>query len=376
MGLYNNRIVVKVGTSTLTNDAGKSDLRATDRLVCTLSDIHNMGYEVILVSSGAIAVGRNKLNMQSRPDSMRMKQAAAAVGQCSLMYLYDKFFGDYDKTVAQILLNAEDIEQEEKKENLTNTFNALLEMGIIPIVNENDSVSYTEIESEDRLFGDNDMLGALVSAMVGADLYLICSDVDGLYTANPQEDPTATLIEHVDEVGPELTALAGGAGTSFGTGGMSSKLRAARAMLAVGVPMIICRGRRPDALLDAVAGERVGTRFEAPAGAPHEGGRKLWIGLAEVPRGSISLDAGATRAVLERGASILPVGVSASSGSFSAGDVVNVRSDTGDVVGRGVVRYSSEDMARVRGIKLDVIARFLGDERAQPAVHRDDLLVF
>lgn len=151
MGLCNNRIVVKVGTSTLTNDAGKSDLRAIDRLVCTLADIQNMGYEVILVSSGAIAVGRNKLNMHEKPDSMRMKQAAAAVGQCSLMYLYDKFFGDYDKTVAQILLNAEDIEQEEKKENLTNTFDALLEMGVIPIVNENDSVSYKEIESEDRL---------------------------------------------------------------------------------------------------------------------------------------------------------------------------------------------------------------------------------
>ena len=145
MGLYNNRIVVKVGTSTLTNDAGKSDLRTTDRLVCVLSDIQNMGYEVVLVSSGAIAVGRNKLNMTAKPDSMRMKQAAAAVGQCSLMYLYDKFFGDYDKTVAQILLNADDIEEEEKKENLINTFNALLEMGVIPIVNENDSVSYKEI---------------------------------------------------------------------------------------------------------------------------------------------------------------------------------------------------------------------------------------
>ena len=147
MGLYNNRIVVKVGTSTLTNDAGKSDLRTTDRLACVLSDIQNMGYEVVLVSSGAIAVGRNKLNMTAKPDSMRMKQAAAAVGQCSLMYLYDKFFGDYDKTVAQILLNADDIEEEEKKENLINTFNALLEMGVIPIVNENDSVSYKEIDT-------------------------------------------------------------------------------------------------------------------------------------------------------------------------------------------------------------------------------------
>ena len=148
MGLYQNRIVVKVGTSTLTNEVGKSDLRAMDRLACVLSDVHNMGYDVILVSSGAIAVGAGKLNMKTRPASMKMKQAAAAVGQCSIMFLYDKFFGDYDKTIAQILLNAEDIEQEEKKENLTNTFDALLEMGVIPVVNENDSVSYTEIESE------------------------------------------------------------------------------------------------------------------------------------------------------------------------------------------------------------------------------------
>ena len=191
MALYNNRIVVKVGTSTLTNDSGKSDLRATDRLVCTLADIQNMGYEVILVSSGAIAVGRNKLNMQSRPDSstMRMKQAAAAVGQCSLMYLYDKFFGDYDKTVAQILLNAEDIEQEEKKENLTNTFNALLEMGVIPIVNENDSVSYTEIESEDRLFGDNDMLSSVVAVLCRAKRLVILSDIDGFYDSDPPSAP-------------------------------------------------------------------------------------------------------------------------------------------------------------------------------------------
>lgn len=152
MGLYQNRIVVKVGTSTLTNEIGQNDLRSFDRLACVLSDVHNMGYEIILVSSGAIAIGSNKLQMKTRPTSMRLKQAAAAVGQCSIMFLYDKFFNDYDKTIAQILLNAEDIEIEEKKENLTNTFDALLEMGIIPVVNENDSVSYSEIESEDRLF--------------------------------------------------------------------------------------------------------------------------------------------------------------------------------------------------------------------------------
>lgn len=204
MGLYQNRIVVKVGTSTLTNEMGKSDLRSFDRLTCVLSDIQNMGYEVILVSSGAVAVGTNKLNMKERPSSMRMKQAAAAVGQCSMMFLYDKFFNDYDKTIAQILLNAEDMEQEEKKENLINTFNALLEMGIIPVVNENDSVSYTEIESEDRLFGDNDMLSAVVAVLCRAKQLVILSDINGLYDADPRLYPNANLIrriEKIDEVG-------------------------------------------------------------------------------------------------------------------------------------------------------------------------------
>ena len=215
MGLYNNRIVVKVGTSTLTNDAGKSDLRTTDRLACVLSDIQNMGYEVVLVSSGAIAVGRNKLNMTAKPDSMRMKQAAAAVGQCSLMYLYDKFFGDYDKTVAQILLNADDIEEEEKKENLINTFNALLEMGVIPIVNENDSVSYKEIESEDRLFGDNDMLSAVVAVLCRA--------------------------KHLV--------------------GMRTKLQAASLATSQGTNTIVTNGKHPEVLYDIVKGGRAGTLF-------------------------------------------------------------------------------------------------------------------
>ena len=260
MGLCNNRIVVKVGTSTLTNDAGKSDLRAIDRLVCTLADIQNMGYEVILVSSGAIA-GRNKLNMHEKPDSMRMKQAAAAVGQCSLMYLYDKFFGDYDKTVAQILLNAEDIEQEEKKENLTNTFDALLEMGIIPIVNENDSVSYKEIESEDRLFGDNDMLSAVVAVLCRARHLVILSDIDGFYDHDPRLYPNAKLIDTVERLDERIFALAGGEGSSLGTGGMVTKLRAAKIATEAGCEMVIANGSRPEVLYDIMDGRHVGTRF-------------------------------------------------------------------------------------------------------------------
>lgn len=260
-GLYKNRIAVKVGTSTITNDVGKSDLRAIDRLIQVLSDIHNMGYEVILISSGAIAVGKNKLDMKN-PDSMRKKQAAAAVGQCSIMYLYDKFFGDYDKTVGQILLNAEDIEQDEKKENLTNTFNTLLELGVIPIVNENDSVSYTEIESEERLFGDNDMLSAVVSVLCRVSKLVILSDIDGLYDSDPRFDPKAKLIERIDVIDDSVFSLAGGAGSKRGTGGMKTKLQAAALAAANGIDTVITNGKRPENIYDILDGRSAGTMFK------------------------------------------------------------------------------------------------------------------
>ena len=261
MELYQNRIVVKVGTSTLTNEIGNTDLRTMDRLACVLSDIQNMGYEVILVSSGAIAVGTGKLNMKSRPSSMKMKQAAAAVGQCSMMFLYDKFFGDYDKTIAQILLNAEDIEQEEKKENLTNTFNSLLEMGVIPIVNENDSVSYTEIESEERLFGDNDMLSAVVSVLCKAKRLIILSDIEGLYESDPRLHPNAKRIERIEQIDDSVYALAGGAGSRRGRGGMRTKLQAAALAASNGTDTVITNGKHPEAIYDIINGKQVGTLF-------------------------------------------------------------------------------------------------------------------
>ncbi len=261
MGLYQNRIVVKVGTSTLTNYIGQNDLRSFDRIACVLADIQNMGYEIILVSSGAIAVGANKLRMKTRPSSMRLKQAAAAVGQCSIMYLYDKFFNDYDKTTAQILLNAEDMEIEEKKENLTNTFDTLLEMGIIPVVNENDSVSYTEIESEDRLFGDNDMLSAVVAVLCRAQKLVILSDIDGFYDSDPRLHPGAKLIERIEAIDEGVLSLAGGAGSRRGTGGMRTKIQAARLATAQGIDTIITNGRNPAALYDIIRGGNVGTLF-------------------------------------------------------------------------------------------------------------------
>ena len=261
MSLYQNRIVVKVGTSTLTNDLGKSDLRSFDRIACVLSDVQNMGYEVILVSSGAIAVGTNKLQMKTRPTSLRLKQAAAAVGQCSIMYLYDKFFNDYDKTIAQILLNAEDMKIEEKKENLTNTFDTLLEMGIIPVVNENDSVSYTEIESGDKIFGDNDMLSAVVAILCRAQKLVILSDINGFYDSDPRFHPNAKLIEHITEIDEDVQSLAGGAGSQRGTGGMKTKLQAAKLATAQGIDTIITNGKNPSVLYEIVKGGSVGTLF-------------------------------------------------------------------------------------------------------------------
>lgn len=259
MGLYQNRIVVKVGTSTLTNEIGQTNLRAFDRLAMVLSDMQNMGYEVILVSSGAIAVGSSKL--KEKPATLRMKQAAAAVGQCSIMHLYDKFFEDYDKQIAQILLNAEDIEREEKRENLTNTFNTLLEMGIIPVVNENDSVSYTEIESQERLFGDNDMLSAVVAILCKAKRLVILSDIDGFYDSDPRLNRNAKLMKRIDRIDESTYLLAGGAGSRRGTGGMRTKLQAANLATAQGIDTIITNGKNPEHLYEILEGGEVGTLF-------------------------------------------------------------------------------------------------------------------
>lgn len=261
MGLYQNRIVVKVGTSTLTNEIGQSDLRSFDRLARVLSDVQNMGYEIVLVSSGAIAVGVNKLRMKTRPSSLRLKQASAAVGQCGIMFLYDKFFSEYDKTIAQILLSADDIEHEEKKANLTNTFDSLLEMGVIPVVNENDSVSYTEIRSEERLFSDNDMLSAVVAVLCRARKLVILSDIDGFYDRDPRLHPSAKRIERIERIDASVFTLAGGAGSRRGTGGMRTKLQAASLALENGIDTVIANGKNPEALYDILSNKPVGTLF-------------------------------------------------------------------------------------------------------------------
>ena len=258
------RIVVKVGTSTLTHDSGNLDLRSMEHLVRTLSDLSGMGHEIILVTSGAIAVGTAKLGLPERPKELRMKQATAAVGQCRMMHLYDKLFSEYNRSMAQILLTGDDVEEEDRAKHLRSTFSALLEMGVIPVVNENDSVSSAEIETgHHKVLGDNDTLSAIVARLCNADLLVLMSDIDGLYDADPKTHPDAKLLHHVHEITPEILEMAGGAGSWRGTGGMATKLTAARIAMESGCNMVITNGARMEDLYGIVAGEDIGTRFLA-----------------------------------------------------------------------------------------------------------------
>jgi len=250
------RIIVKVGTSTLTYDTGKLNLRRIELLARVLSDLKNQGKEIILVTSGAIGVGVGKLGLRKRPETMREKQAVAAVGQCELMYLYDKFFSEYSHVVAQVLLTKDIVEDDHRKQNTINTFNTLLSLDIIPIVNENDTVSVEEIE-----FGDNDTLSAIVGTLVNADLLIILSDIEGLYDSDPRNDPNAKLIPLVTDINDEIRNLAGDAGSNRGTGGMITKISAAEIATEAGVNMIIANGEDPRILYKICEGKQVGTLF-------------------------------------------------------------------------------------------------------------------
>lgn len=258
------RVVVKVGTSTLTHNSGAPDLRRMERLARVLSDLHGAGYEVILVFSGAIAAGTARLGLTERPRELRMKQAAAAVGQCRMTHIFDQFFSEYNQSVAQILLIGDDVDDPSRAEHLRGTFSALLEMGVIPLVNENDSVSSAEIETgHHKVLGDNDTLSAIVAELCGADLLVLLSDIDGLYDADPKTHRSAKLLHRVTELTPEILEMAGGAGTWRGTGGMATKLAAARRAMAAGCDMVITNGARMEDLYGILEGRDIGTRFIA-----------------------------------------------------------------------------------------------------------------
>ena len=250
------RIVVKVGTSTLAHQTGQLNIRHMESLCKVLSDIKNAGNEIILVSSGAIGMGMGKLHLKKRPETLPEKQAAAAVGQCELMYTYDKLFGEYNHTVAQILLTGSDVRDDHRRENFINTMERLLDLSTLPIINENDTVATDEI-----VIGDNDTLGAIVAVHCHADLLILLSDIDGLFTANPRTDPSAELIPVVEEITDDMMASAGGSGTAIGTGGMHTKLTAAAYAMEAGCDMVIANGMDPGILYDIVDGKAIGTRF-------------------------------------------------------------------------------------------------------------------
>jgi glutamate 5-kinase len=252
------RIVVKVGTSTLTYNTGRLNVRRTEELCKVLSDLKNSGNEVILVTSGAIGMGIGKLGLKNKPTDIPTKQAAAAVGQCELMYVYDRLFSEYNHTVSQILLTGDDFNHEDRYTNLINTMNRLLELGALPIINENDSVATNEIK-----VGDNDTLSAYVAKSINADLLVLLSDIDGLYTADPKKDKTAKLISVVDDVTDDINSLAGGEGSLLGTGGMKTKLHAGEICMQAGVDMIITNGEHPENIYKIIDGESVGTLFKA-----------------------------------------------------------------------------------------------------------------
>ena len=253
------RIVVKVGTSTLTYDTGKINLRRMSMLARVLSDLKNAGMEIVLVTSGAIGVGVGKLGLKERPKDTPGRQAAATVGQCELMFLYDKFFGEYGNITGQLLVTKDDFDNEERHRNLHNSFMKLFEYGAIPVVNENDSVAVEEI-----VYGDNDSLSAHVAEIVDADALIILTDIDGLFSANPREDENAVLIHIVDEINDDVLALAGGSGTNRGTGGMIAKLNAAKIVTDAGIPMFILNGQEPEILYALLDGGHIGTYFCAP----------------------------------------------------------------------------------------------------------------
>jgi glutamate 5-kinase len=363
-------LVAKIGSTTLVDERFRVDDAFLQSICDQVATLVAEGIRVVIVSSGAVAAGLDRLGFDERPTDIASLQACAAAGQVALAGAYGEALGAHGIACGQVLLTRRDVIDREGYLNARTTLETLLDLGAVPVVNENDTVSVAEFA-----FGDNDTLGAIVATLVGAKLYVILSDVEGLYTADPARNPDAALIPRVEHIDAKIAAMAGGSGSAFGTGGMSTKVLAARATIAAGTPCVICKGRRANALVDVAHGVGIGTRFVADAHT-HEASRKLWIGLAEIARGSITLDAGACRAVQQEGASVLPVGIVKVSGDFGEGDVIDVLSPDGALIGRGVARFGSEDMVRVRGLHLEVVARFMPDKAGSPAVHRDELLVF
>ncbi len=361
------RLVVKLGTSTLTADTARLAPAQIVELVRQMAALAAGGCEVILVSSGAMAAGRERLGFPALPRELPARQMLAAVGQPRLMALYEQLFGLYGRTVAQVLLTRADLSRRRSYLNARNTFRALLDQGVTPIVNENDTTATEEIR-----VGDNDNLSALVANLVDADLLLLLTDQPGLFTADPRRDPAATLLPEVagPDIPPELWAAAGGTASGLGTGGMVTKLQAADLARRSGAATVIARGRDPEVILRAARGEPVGTRFPALVSALES--RKRYILSGWDGRGRLVVDAGAARALV-RGGSLLPVGVVEVAGEFERGDTVAVFGMDGRELARGLVNYSAAELDRIRGRHSDRIEAILGYAYGDEVIHRDHL---
>ncbi len=363
------RIVIKVGSSTITYGTGKRNFSRIDRLAREIADLANQGKEIILVSSGAVAVGVDRLGLSAKPKTIPGKQAAAAVGQGVLMHTYEKIFAEYGQIVAQVLLTRMDSVDRHRYTNSRNTFLALLDYKVIPIVNENDVVSIDELK-----IGDNDNLSALVAGIVDADLLIILSDVDGLYTANPQKDPNAKLVPEVTDITQEIEESAGDAGSTVGTGGMFTKIQAAKVATSSGIHMVIASGEEKDAISRILEGEEVGTLFVSRENRLQF--RKRWLAFGARIAGKIVVDDGCAKAVRKAGAcSILPAGITNVDGEFEAGNTVSVVDKSGHELARGLTNYSSEELARIKGAKTSEIEALIGHKHFDEVIHRDDLVI-
>ena len=363
------RVVIKVGSAVLTGSGEGLDQKRMEQLAAEVASIMDQGREVILVSSGAIAAGLAKLGLKkTRGMPLPLKQAAAAVGQSGLMWMYEKTFGSHGKKVAQVLLTREDLSSRARFLNARNTLQTLLEYGVVPVINENDTVAVDEIK-----FGDNDNLSGMVVHLADADLLVILSDIDGLYTADPRIDPSAELIPVVEKITAEMERGAGDAQTSVGTGGMRSKIMTAKKVGAYGVPMVIVNGRKHGSLQSLFEGKDIGSLF-----LPKEErnrSRQHWIAYTACSVGGIVVDDGGREALVHKGKSLLPGGITRIEGSFKAGDCVNCSDNRGNVFARGLTKYSSADLEKIKGLKTSQIVAVLGHKDYDEVIHRDDLVI-
>ncbi|WP_036478410.1 glutamate 5-kinase [Myxosarcina sp. GI1] len=362
-------IVVKIGTSSLTRTNGQIAIATIASLVETLTQLRSQGHRVVLVSSGAVGVGCARLNLTERPRKMALKQAVAAVGQGRLMRIYDDMFSSLQQAIAQVLLTRRELMERTSYVNASNTFRELLDLGVIPIVNENDTVAVEELR-----FGDNDTLSALVASLVEADWLFLLTDVDRLYSADPRTDTNATPISLVSQTEfQQLQVEAGSSGSQWGTGGMATKLAAARIATSTGVRTVITQGQQPQNMLEILEGKPLGTQFEPQPKT--ENARKRWIAYGLIPMGKLYLDRGAVKAISSRGKSLLPAGIIKVEGDFAAADAVQLCDLDGKEVARGLVNYSRTEIDLIKGQHSANISSILGYNGADTVVHRNNLAV-